>query len=84
MLIALRPEKVAVRSAAPGGSDNCIAGKVEAFNYFGSTIHFIVRTDALGPIKASVRAWQADVAPEDGKQVFLTWAPDASVVVRDD
>ncbi len=83
-LIALRPEKIAVRSSAVNNGENCVAGIVEAFNYFGSTIHFIVRTESLGPIKASVRAWQADVAPEEGKQVFLTWAPDASVVVRDD
>jgi putative spermidine/putrescine transport system ATP-binding protein len=84
VLIALRPEKVAVGTKAANGGANCIAGTVEAFNYFGSTLHYVVNTTGLGSIKASVRAWQAEVAPQEGEHVFLTWTPDASVVVRDD
>ncbi len=83
-LIALRSEKIALHAAMPNGSVNAVPGRIVAFNYFGSTHHLIVETKALGAVRASVRAWQAAVEPEIGREVFVSWLPDASVIVRDD
>jgi len=84
VLIALRPEKVSVHANQPAGVDNVAPGVVEASRYFCSTNHFIVRTKALGSIRAAVRAWQSEVVPREGLDVFVSWTRDASVVVRDD
>ena len=82
ILVALRPEKIAVRSDRPDHR-NAARGSISEFNYHGATYHFRVQTDGLGDIIATAPAWKCDVTPEIGAEVWLGWEPDAAVVVRD-
>jgi putative spermidine/putrescine transport system ATP-binding protein len=84
VLVALRPEKVEI---APGDSPpdmaNRVRGEITAFNYYGSSFHFRVRTEALGELMVASPAWTCAVDQAVGTPVWLGWRPDASVIVED-
>lgn len=82
VLVALRPEKIALSQERPG-STNAVSGRITAFNYYGSAYHFQVQTEALGDLIATTPAWTCTVEPSIGNTIWLGWEPDASVVVRD-
>ncbi len=84
VLLAMRPEKIAIAPTAPVGPANVIAATVRTWNYFGSTFHLTAETDALGIIGVSCPAWRMGFEPENGMAVALWWDPDAAVVVADD
>ena len=84
IVVVLRPEKIQISEKAPDKKANRVAGKIQNWNYFGTTLHFIVRTEEIGEVTVDIPAWRNLVKPEPGKQVWLTWDPDATVVVADD
>ena len=84
VLLAMRPEKLSLSAAAPPDAANRVVGEIVNSNYFGSTIHVSVRTEALGELTVSTPAWRCGVAPDIGRRVWLAWDPDASVVVEQD
>ena len=83
MTIALRPEKIGVYRNEPD-TVNRLRGRITAFNYYGSSNHFLIATDALGELTVTVAAWTCDVDPHSTQEVWIGWAPEASVPVRDD
>ncbi|WP_336512466.1 ABC transporter ATP-binding protein [Roseomonas haemaphysalidis] len=83
VLLALRPEKVALLS--PGqGADTVVDGTVERWSYLGSGFSLVVATADLGPLRAILPAWNAPFAPAEGLPVRLGWAAGAAVPVEED
>jgi len=82
--LALRPEKLRVAAVAEDGAGaNRMDGVVADVAYLGSTLSVSVVTDAAGPLTAELRSWGDARLVEPGRQVCLTWMPDAAVVVDD-
>ncbi len=83
VLIALRPEKIAI---TPDGEAavNAIDGTIEAWSYYGSSFALTVATREAGRLRVEVPAWRCPVAPAEGRPVRLTWSADASVTVVED
>jgi spermidine/putrescine ABC transporter ATP-binding subunit len=83
VLIALRPEKLELSNAEPTHAGNHLRAEVTKATYEGTYYHVRVDTD-IGSMQAVVPAWRNAIEPAPGSQVWLSWAPDASVVLRDD
>ncbi len=83
VMLAVRPEKIAVTRDEPGGSVNAVAGKLQDWTYLGATIHCRVDT-ALGVFQAQFMAWRSDIALRHGEPVWLAWPQEAGVAVADD
>jgi spermidine/putrescine ABC transporter ATP-binding subunit len=84
VLVAIRPEKLQISWERPGLSINTLAGKVGAVAYFGDRSHFYV--DVEGCEKRLAVALQngerrVDGGDPVGKAVWLTWEPDAAVLL---
>ncbi|MDX7951755.1 ABC transporter ATP-binding protein [Lichenihabitans sp. Uapishka_5] len=82
-LMALRPSKIAIASGEPCGMPNRLPGIVTGSSYRGTAIHCRVDTPA-GPMSVSLPSWRAPFNPEPDQRVWLSWAPDAAVIVTDD
>ena len=81
VLLALRPEKISIGSE-PTNLPNSAEGQIADFKYFGSTFYLQVVTKLFGRIMVKMPAANAGFHPTINEQVWLSWAPDASVVVR--
>lgn len=82
--VALRPEKIALAAVAPApGRDNALAGRVTEIGYRGDKSVYKIALDSGALIKAAA----ANVARGDadaiglGDAVFLSWPPEAGVVL---
>ncbi len=84
VVAVLRPEKINISEAEPNGIANVVPGEIQNWSYFGTTLHFSVRTREIGDISVDVPAWRNKVASEVGRKVWLSWDPDATVIVADD
>jgi putative spermidine/putrescine transport system ATP-binding protein len=80
VLIALRPEKITI-AVAPPDAANRIAGTIASWSYFGTGIHFIVRTEGLGDITVTSASWRSEIPLAQGQPVHLGWDADASIRV---
>ena len=83
VLIALRPEKLELSGSEPAGAGNHLRAEVTKTTYEGADYHVRVATD-IGAMQVVVPAWRTAIEPAPGSQVWLSWAQDASVVLRDD
>jgi ABC-type Fe3+/spermidine/putrescine transport system ATPase subunit len=83
LLIALRPYKITLHEAPPDGHPNRVEGRIGKWSYRGNEIHCVVETP-IGDLTVMHPTWRAPFVPATGKPVWLAWAPDAAVVVRDD
>lgn len=84
--IALRPEKIVISKEPPAdGSRNCMAGEVWDIGYLGNLSTYHVKLDSGKMVTAThanmARLIERPITWED--RVYLTWAPDAAVVLRD-
>jgi putative spermidine/putrescine transport system ATP-binding protein len=84
VLLAMRPEKIAIATDAASTAANRIQGRVTSWNYFGSDFHFTVATASLGQLAVRCPAWRMKLEPRNEMQVWLGWDADAAVVVADD
>ncbi|MBI3706073.1 MAG: ABC transporter ATP-binding protein [Proteobacteria bacterium] len=84
VLVALRPEKIAISTRPANGGANAVAGEIVTWSYVGANFHFRVRTASLGDAMVTTPTWQSEVSPEAGRKVWLKWEPAASVIVADD
>ncbi len=84
ILIAMRPEKIGLSAAEPGGDVNSVLGEIVNWNYFGSNFHFTFAAEGIGDLAVTTPAWQCTIRPEVGGKVWLTWSDDASVIVEED
>jgi putative spermidine/putrescine transport system ATP-binding protein len=83
LLIALRPYKITLHESAPDEFLNRVEGRIGKWSYRGNEIHCVVETP-IGDLTVMHPTWRASFVPVTGKAVWLAWAPDAAVVVRDD
>lgn len=85
MLLALRPEKIAI--AAPGGprQPNCnhVPARVLHASYLGNAIEIVADGGSLGELTVRAPASAVDLASE-GRAVELSWPADATVAIPQD
>jgi putrescine transport system ATP-binding protein len=81
--LAVRPEKVSLSAERPAAAENCVGGQVTGVGYLGEVSIYHVRLHTGLTMKASVA--NATRWPEraigTNDTVWLTWAPDAGVVL---
>lgn len=82
VVIALRPEKIALGAGADGGGNN-INGVVTDVSYFGSEFNLHVSTRDFGPLLVTLPAWARGAPPAPGEPVMLRWQDHAGVMVQD-
>ena len=82
VFVALRPEWLALRSAAPAPGENSLNGRVSEVSYLGDVSIYRVRLADGGEVKVSV-ANQSRNGPRarSGDEVWLTFSPDAGVIL---
>jgi putrescine transport system ATP-binding protein len=82
--LALRPEKIAIAISPPADAANSAAGIVHDIGYFGDKSVYQVEMAGGGLMKASVAniTRGAESAIAIGDKVWLSWAPDAGVVLH--
>jgi putative spermidine/putrescine transport system ATP-binding protein len=84
LLLALRPEKIVASVAPPVNAANALAGEIVSLSYVGSNFHFRVRTEQVGEMLVTAATWRSEVAPQPGKNIWLSWDAEASVIVDED
>jgi putative spermidine/putrescine transport system ATP-binding protein len=84
VLIALRPEKIAIQRLEPTALANRIEAEIVTWSYFGTGIHFLLRAGELGELTVTRPSWRSDIPLESGASVWLAWDEDASVPVKED
>jgi putrescine transport system ATP-binding protein len=81
---ALRPEKIQIELTQPSNSDgNCFAGRVLDVGYLGGTSLYKVGLDNGLEMRAAVanRSRAVEMAVHEGDRVWLSFAPEAVVVL---
>jgi hypothetical protein len=68
------------RDAGP----NRVRAAVAAVAYLGATVSVVAASPEIGRLEAALLAWQAPPALEPGTEVWLSWAPDATVALEED
>ena len=83
--IAIRPEKLSIAASQPGAQENCLSGTVSDIAYRGNALLYRVRASSGAEFKVSVMNTRrlAGMPVGKGDQVWLTFAPEAGVVLRD-
>ncbi|MEO1089376.1 MAG: ABC transporter ATP-binding protein [Pseudomonadota bacterium] len=84
ILIALRPEKIDVHTIEPESRRNRVQGRLSSWSYFGSSVQLRVATEAFGDVLVSQPAFKRPVEATHGAEVWLSWEPEASVIVAAD
>jgi spermidine/putrescine ABC transporter ATP-binding subunit len=84
VLVAIRPEKLQISWERPSVRINTLAGKVGAVAYFGDRSHFYVNVEGCEkPLAVALQNGERRVDGGDpvGKPVWLSWEPDAAVLL---
>jgi putative spermidine/putrescine transport system ATP-binding protein len=81
VLIGLRPEKVQLSAERPA-TGNALAVTVKGLTYFGADQH-VALSGPAGDLVVRVPGSSA-VSPHEGDRVWVSWAPDASMLLIDD
>jgi spermidine/putrescine ABC transporter ATP-binding subunit len=84
VLVAIRPEKLQMSWERPDLSVNTLAGRVGAVAYFGDRSHFYVNVEGCAkPLAVALQNGERRVDGADpvGKPVWLSWEPDAAVLL---
>src|SRR5262245_12671708 len=82
VFIALRPERLAMSSAAPAPGENSLNGRVSEVAYLGDVSIYRVRLADGGEIKVSVANQSRNRSrARSGDEVWLTFGPDAGVML---
>jgi putrescine transport system ATP-binding protein len=81
--IALRPEKIQMSAASIDVQENVVSGKVFDIGYLGNVSIYRVRLDDGLDVKVSIvnRTRSIDQSINRADRVWLTWAPDAGVLL---
>ena len=81
--VAVRPEKMFIKTAPPSGKYNHARGKVEEIAYIGGLSVYHVKTQSGMTIRASLANVdrRAEDRPTWDDDVYLSWQPGAAVVL---
>ncbi len=82
--LALRPEKLALRSEVPDDDRNRLSGKVVAWRYLGGHLSFEIAVDGIGTLKTEIAAREGQDFLHEGKSVWLAWQQQDGVIVTED
>ena len=85
--IGLRPEKIRLLSRAPAEAVNAVEGRMGPSAYLGDRSHYYVRLmQRDAPVAVAVQNLDRSLASAAGgaDRVWLTWAPDAAVLLPAD
>src|SRR4051794_3201334 len=82
--VAIRPETIELTTAPAGGGANSVRGTVSSIAYLGdlSIYHVLLPTGVTVRASAVNRNRLAERAAARDDEVWLSWRPDASVVLR--
>ena len=81
--VAIRPEKIAISDVSPKEGVHAVAGHLKDAAYLGERSHFYVALNGIDkPIAVSSQNTTRAVTSEDtSRTVWLSWNPDAAVVL---
>jgi putrescine transport system ATP-binding protein len=79
--LALRPEKIAVTRERPDGDVNALAGTIAEIGYRGDRSIYKVRLADASQMRAAVPNAGPHIGLSAGDAVWVSWAPDAGVVL---
>ena len=82
--LALRPEKIVMSAERPAGAKNMLAGTISEIGYRGEMSAYKVRLADGSLMKVSIANVNArgGVPFAEGDAVWLSWPPDAGIVLR--
>ncbi|MCR9255312.1 MAG: ABC transporter ATP-binding protein [Alphaproteobacteria bacterium] len=80
--IALRPEKIDISVTEPE-TTNRLKATIRQFNYHGTSFHLRVSAAPLGDLFVTVQAWRCGITPSINGELWISWEPEAGVVVRE-
>jgi len=83
ILIGLRPEKIALTRQEPAEGTNKLAAEITSVTYEGPNQHIRVTTP-IGAMQVVAASSQLEIEAARGARAWLSWRPDASVVLHDD
>ena len=84
VLLAVRPERVALHLAAPPSGEAALQGTVRGHVFRGDKHVFEVQVPGLAsPVYAQVQHNSMATAADVGDAVYLSWPPDSGVVLSD-
>lgn len=81
--LAVRPEKIRMTAAAPGGL--AVHGKITDWAYYGDTSHIYVLTEAGMRLSVNVQNVTRETIQnaDIGDEVWLSWSPEDTLVLTD-
>ena len=84
VLVAIRPEKVTISGAAPGGTVNVVEGRMGSSAYLGDRSHFYVniagRDAPVAVATQSLERGAGELGASD-RPVWLSWSQDSVVLL---
>jgi putrescine transport system ATP-binding protein len=81
--LALRPEKIRISRKQPENASNSFSGTVSDIGYLGALSIYKVRLGSGLVLKAAVMNTEAERGISVNDNVFVTWAPEAAVVLTE-
>jgi putative spermidine/putrescine transport system ATP-binding protein len=84
ILLALRPEKIAIDVQRPNDVPNAVQGTLRSCDYYGSNFELRVATDNLGDMLVVRPVPMVSAELKVTSSVWLSWMPEASTIVRPD
>jgi len=79
--LALRPEKIALTRQRPGGHVNALAGTIAEIGYRGDRSVYKIRLADASLMRAVVSNTGPHIGLSAADAVWVSWAPDAGVVL---
>lgn len=78
--LAVRPERIELAPATPGGTGAMVAATVADVIYAGPTLIYLLRADGLPEMTVRVPVQSDAMKPARGEAVSLTWDPANALV----
>ena len=84
--IAIRPERLNLRTMPTSDTSNCLHGVIEDESYLGTTLQYTVQTDYPMPLIAQQQniGMKGTHHFQRGDTVYLHWPPENAIVLKDD
>ena len=84
--VAIRPEKIRLRSLGTEGADGCVRGRVEEVVYIGTDTYYLVRLTDRCTVRVRVQNSQNRLDSSEtighGEEVLLSWLPETAMVLK--
>ena len=82
--VSIRPERVAVDTHRPSGTENAFPGVIDFVSYLGANVVYMIRLDGSRLlIRASEAIPRGSARFSAGERVFVSWRAEQAVCVKD-